>query len=232
MRKCIARLVLVLPALSAPVFAADAYDWTGAYVGANLGAIWAGSNLTANNINFVSTNGSYSHNLDVADVNPGLQFGYLHQLDQNWVLGAEADFTYPATSSEFTAVNGTGSAFDRFKVHNNLQGSLRLRAGYAIDRILPFLTAGVSFGSLALNYTNEANNAYSKSTVQTGWVLGAGLEYSVLDNLSTRLEYLYTDYGSALNMDIPNVVNVNEVAGSAHANMNANVLRAALNYRF
>ena len=67
----------------------------------------------------------------------------------------------------------------------NAQGSLRLRAGYAIDRFLPFITTGVSFASLGFNYGSEANNNY-KATTQNGWVLGGGLEYGVLDNLSVR----------------------------------------------
>lgn len=208
------------------------YDWTGAYAGANLGVIWTGSHLSGNNENFIPPNGSYSHNLDATDVNPGFQFGYLQQLDENWVVGGEADFTYPATNSQFTQVNNTGSAYDTFNVRNNLQGSMRLRAGYALDRFLPFVTAGVSWASMGLYYNNEANNAYSKSTAQTGWVLGAGLEYGFLDNLSARLEYLYTDYGSALNMNAPSVEAVTESSGSLHADMSTNVLRAAVNYRF
>jgi outer membrane immunogenic protein len=112
---------------------------------------------------------------------------------------------------------------------------LRLRAGYAIDRFLPFITAGVSFASMGLYYDNEkqdSNNSYSTSTTQTGWVLGGGLEYGVFDNFSVRTEYLYTDYGNALNMNMPNVADFLDPNGGAHVNMSTNVVRAAVNYRF
>jgi len=88
---------------------------------------------------------------------------------------------------------------------------------------------------MGLYYDNEEQNsanAYSTSTTQTGWVLGGGLEYGVLDNLSVRTEYLYTDYGNALNMGMPNVAGFSDPNGAAHVNMSTNVLRAAVNYRF
>jgi len=95
---------------------------------------------------------------------------------------------------------------------------------------------------MGLYYDNEIQNsanAYSTSTTQTGWVLGGGLEYGVLDNLSVRTEYLYTDYGNALNMNMPNIGNVDfndplrsDPNSAAHVNMSTNVLRAAVNYRF
>ena len=205
------------------------YDWTGAYVGVNLGSVWTGSKLTANHSNFLSETSTYSEQLNSTAVNPGMQLGYLKQLPGNWVVGGEGDFSYPATDSQYRITDG--KQFDQFTVHNNVQGSLRLRAGYAIDRFLPFITTGVSFASLGFNYGSEADKDY-KATTQTGWVLGGGLEYGVLDNLSVRTEYLYTDYGNALNQNIPTVVGVQDSAGGAHATLYTNVLRAAVNYRF
>lgn len=212
-----------------------AYNWTGAYGGLNLGSIWTNSHLTANQDNFITNTGTYNQNINSTNVNPGFQFGYLQQLEHNWVVGAEADFSYPATNNTYTNTYQDTGAFDRFTVRNNLQGSLRMRAGYAIDRFLPFITAGVSFASMGLYYDNEEQNnanAYSTSTAQAGWVLGGGLEYGVLDNLSVRTEYLYTDYGNALNMSMPNIALFSNPNGAAHVNMSTNVLRVAVNYRF
>ena len=212
------------------------YNWSGAYAGVNLGSIWTGSQLTANHEILISDTGTYNQNLNSTDVNPGLQFGYLHQLASNWVVGGEADFTYPDTNSnyaaQFTDPDTGATAFDQFNVRNNLQGSLRLRAGYAFDRFLPFITAGVSFASMALNYNNEQGDHYSTSTTQTGWVLGGGLEYGVMENLSVRAEYLYTGYGNALNMAMPEIAGIPDANGAAHANMSTNVARVAANFRF
>ena len=230
-----AAAVPVVAAASAPAL----YNWTGAYAGANLGVLWQGAHLTANHANFVNESGSYSEDINPNAINPGFQFGYLHHFeadewnnhDPNWVAGIEADFTYPATNSKYKMTSACCSD-DLFRVRNNLQGSLRLRSGYAFDRWLPYITAGVSFASLGLYYNNDTGNAYSKSTAQTGWVLGGGLEYGFLENLTGRLEYLYTDYGNALNMNMPTIGGVTDPNGSAHSTMTTNVLRAAVNYRF
>lgn len=227
--------VLLCAGASLSVNANDStdYDWSGAYAGVNLGAIWTDSHLNAYHGGLLPDSSSYSENLSTTDVNPGLQFGYLTQLPNHLVLGGEADFTYPATTSRYTYEDNTITPpqYDRFSVHNNLQGSLRLRAGYALERFLPYVTAGVSFASLGLNYVGEMET-YAKTTAQTGWVLGTGLEYGVLDNLSVRTEYLYTDYGNALNQSMPVIGGGIDENGAYHANLSAHVLRAAVNYRF
>lgn len=229
------KTLLAVSALLASVSSLAAektYDWTGAYAGVNLGSIWTGSDLTASHINLISDSGTYSQSMNSTAVNPGLQMGYLYQLDEHWVIGGEGDFTYPATSSQFTQYNTTGSDYDQFSVKYNLQGSLRLRAGYALDRFLPYFTTGVSFADMGLTYSNGGGNYYSKTTTQTGWVVGAGVEYGFLDNLSGRIEYMYTNYGNALNMGMPTIEDQTDSSGTANATMNTNVLRAAVNYRF
>ncbi|MEI6270080.1 MAG: outer membrane protein [Methylococcaceae bacterium] len=231
-------MIGLLLATSSAVMATEpgsTYDWTGAYVGVNLGSAWTGSELTANHSQFLSDSQTYSEQLNSTAVNPGLQLGYLKQLPGNWVVGGEGDFSYPATDSQYqspAAIDGSGD-YDQFIVHNKVQGSLRLRAGYALDRFLPFVTAGVSFASLGFNYNNEAgqSEAIGTTTTQTGWVLGGGLEYGILTNLSVRTEYLYTDYGKALNQNIL-TVGLDDVNGGAHATLYTHVARAAVNYRF
>ena len=80
------------PGRSSTTATKSTYDWTGVYAGVNLGAVWSGSHLNANQANLASSTGSYSQNMNSTAVNPGFQFGYLHQLKDNWVVGGEADF--------------------------------------------------------------------------------------------------------------------------------------------
>lgn len=223
---------LLLTIASMTTSAEPTTDWTGAYAGFNLGALWSGSTVSAQDINLLSSTGTYRYQSNSTAVNPGIQFGYLHALDEHFVVGGEADFTYPSTSNTVTQWNPTGSAYDQFKTKYNVQGSLRLRLGYAFDRWLPFVTTGVSFGGMGASYQSESGNYAATTTAQTGWVLGGGVEYAVLDNLSTRLEYLYTDYGNAMGATISQVEQVSYPLGSMKATMNTNVLRAALNFRF
>lgn len=44
------------------------YNWTGAYVGLNLGSIWTKSHLTANQDNFITNTGTYNQNINSTNV--------------------------------------------------------------------------------------------------------------------------------------------------------------------
>ena len=211
---------------------ANSYNWAGAYAGVNLGSIWGYSQLKANDLNFLNDSyGYYRQTMRSTSVDPGIQIGYLKQLKQRELVGIEADFTYPNSQAQFSLDNPIDIAFDKFTVKNTVQGSLRLRAGYAIDRFLPFATTGLSLGSMSTNYSNETGNNYSKNTTQVGFVVGCGLEYGLRDKLSGRIEYLYSDYGKASNMGLPSIDDVS-TAGNIGTNLYTNVLRAVLNYRF
>lgn len=97
----------------------------------------------------------------------GAHAGYNWQFNQ-FVVGAEGD----ATWTDWGSTDSTAS--------------LRLRGGFAIDRLLAYGTAGVAFQDFD----------------DTGWVAGAGVEYALTNNLSVGLEYLHYDFDS----DSSNVV--------------------------
>ncbi len=75
---------------------------------------------------------------------------------------------------------------------SNWYGTFRGRVGYAMDRIMIYGTAGgavsdVKVSSSALPWT---------SNTELGWAAGAGIEGAITDNLTAKVEYLFTDYGS------------------------------------
>lgn len=209
---------------------AAASPWTGFYAGFSAGALFDESHLDAHHGNFIQPI-PYSKHIGETDFLPGVQAGYNSQLPSGVVLGGEADFSYPDSNGVFTFRNAFG-AFDKFSVKNKRQGSVRARLGYALDNLLPYMTAGVSFADARLRYSNEAGEVVAKDEVQAGWVLGGGLEYAVQENLSVRGEYLYTDYGAPLSMGIRRIVGVVDSSGVAKADLVTHTLRAALNYRF
>jgi outer membrane immunogenic protein len=87
----------------------------------------------------------------------GGQVGYNFQFNQ-LVLGVEGDIS-------FTDWHET----DAF-------GTVRGRLGYAWERILPYVTAGLAIADS-----------------ETGWTAGGGVELAVSDNISLRGEYLHFD---------------------------------------
>jgi outer membrane immunogenic protein len=124
--------------------------------------------------------------------------------------------------------------------------SVRGRAGLSIDRLLLFGTAGLAAGhiDLATNASDKQDNGYgtaewagSHSGWEMGYVLGAGAEYAVTDNLSLKIEGLHyglgrmtvTTTGEGTYGSAPlDAVAPYEVS----ADLGTNVLQVGLNLRF
>ena len=103
------------------------------------------------------------------------------------------------------------------------------RAGWAFDRFLPYLTGGWAYGHGYIDGTRTVGGvpgAFNVSHYYSGWTLGAGLEWAFRDNWSTKIEYLYIDFGNGPTVPVSPTLNI--VGGK----MTDNILRAGLNYRF
>jgi outer membrane immunogenic protein len=98
-----------------------------------------------------------SANEDTSGFVGGGQLGYNFQFNRV-VLGIEGDIS-------FTDWHET----DAF-------GTVRGRLGYAWERVLPYVTAGLAIADS-----------------ETGWTAGGGIELAVSDNVSLRGEYLHFD---------------------------------------
>ncbi len=181
-------------AASAPVWAADlpqapapAYeavpavqqsiDWTGLYVGGNLG--WAFGNF--NN----SSGGAGGLGTNANGVTGGLYTGYNFQVSPNVVVGAEADFSLTDLSN---TRNNLGLSVESKSDWNS---NIRARVGYAFDRYMVYGAGGLAIADLEV-----AANGDRDSKTALGWTVGAGAEAAVTNNLTTRLEYVYQDFGS------------------------------------
>ncbi len=168
-----------------PVVSAPTFSWGGAYIGGQVGYGWAKSQFDGD----VYTTG---------DVKPsgflgGLYAGYNFDLGNNVVLGIDGDITYN-DQSEGVEVFDADTVVGAYENKLRWSGAARARAGYAIDRFLPYIAGGVAFGSIK-NSGNLFGENFSESKTHTGWTIGGGVDYAATDNLILRLEYRYTDYG-------------------------------------
>ncbi|MFG1377143.1 outer membrane protein [Xanthobacter autotrophicus] len=134
----------------------------------------------------------------------GFQAGYNFQFANPFVLGIETDFN-------FSGLSAGGYSLDYL-------GTVRARLGWSFDRVLVYGTGGFAYGQSSLDVLG-----LSSSSTQTGWTIGAGAEVAFDRNWSARAEYLYVDLGSAT---YPTVI------GPVESGINANILRAGMNYRF
>jgi outer membrane immunogenic protein len=119
-----------------------------------------------------------------------------------------------------TVINTTGDM--------DYLGSLRLRLGYAVDRLLLYSTLGMAWTHDKITLVTPAIAPFSFSNTQThfGVAVGAGVEYAFLNNFSARVEYLYTSYTHA-DTYFPDVI-----SGGIGVKANVQAVRGGINYLF
>jgi opacity protein-like surface antigen len=166
-------------------FVAQAYNWTGLYLGG-----FAGST-----VDFESPNTS------VAPVFAGYllggQLGYNYQLG-SLVLGIEGDM------GKSNAIGGKGcfapNLFLTCEAEMDALASVAGRLGYAWGRTLLYGKAGLAIGEVT---AKTSQNPLSPSPLQTtattdwftGWTAGAGMEFALSQHWSAKGEWMYYDFG-------------------------------------
>ena len=192
-----------LPSRKGPVYApiAPIFTWTGFYVGANAGVIFNDNNIStagnaANTIANVAANRrTPSLSNDEQSFTVGGQVGYNYQMG-SWVLGAEADLNYVDRKSNSTFLSALGDP-STYRQELDYLGTVRLRVGYAFDRVLVYATGGLAYGDVtntANFFANTAGNPLAftgrSSDVEVGYAVGGGVEYAFTNNISLKAEYL------------------------------------------
>ena len=235
-------------ALATSAFAQSASDvnWSGPYVGVNLG--YGGGDFKYNG----------SGTTDAAGTNPaatrlrqsssgvigGGQIGYTHELSNGIVLGVETDIAASdiGAQTSFSSLDGAGNstaADVRSKI--DYLGTVRGRVGKAMfdGRFVPYVTGGFAYGGVKsgayYNCSSCVATGYGAPTnTQTGWTAGAGAEYALTRHLSMKAEYLYTDLGrdTIANGGEYSVGGANLYNANVSEKATANVMRVGLNYRF
>lgn len=199
MSMAVGALAADLPVRSAPpapvIGAIPIFTWTGFYAGVNAGYGW----VSGNNGYYDPTFGFIERGGDEGGFVGGAQIGYNYQIG-SFVVGVETDLQYANLSN-----SGLSDSDDWF-------GTVRARAGVAIDRALVYATGGF---------------AYADDT--GGWTVGGGLEYAFTNNLTGKVEGLY------VNLNNDNGYRVYGVGGFNNRDDNDTefgVVRAGLNYKF
>jgi outer membrane immunogenic protein len=218
-------MALIALGLSVPAMAADlevggpaykatrpvmrVYDWTGFYVGGNVGGHWGTDKITTvTDANFEGLGPAGGAAIDAASpatLHPegfigGVQAGYNVE-GSGGVFGIEVDANWLGGSATRTLINIPGIATTDAMI-NTVQASflstMRMRWGTTVfsDRSLFYVTAGFAFATLKTTDTmghfgNTITTSTSGSTTEPGLAAGGGFEYAFTDNISAKLEYLY-----------------------------------------
>jgi len=130
----------------------------------------------------------------------GGQLGFNYQFG-NFVLGIEGDFDGIAnTNTAATGVVGPGIGTILLTSNNRWITTLAARIGVANDTWLFYGKAGGGWvGSDKFTITNTATGASitgSNTNTNSGWLVGAGIEWAFAPNWSVKIEYDYLGLNS------------------------------------
>jgi outer membrane immunogenic protein len=238
-----------LPSRAAPAPApivALQYSWSGFYVGAYAGGLFGSATLSASPQPEPAFGAaSFSQKFSANGFAGGAQVGYALQSGP-LVYGLEADFQGSSANASSTRVGLPDASGVDFSGWSNTArerldwfGTVRGRAGYAIDRTLIYATGGLIVGDVKSSslstYTVSANPQHiysgSASGARAGYVVGGGVEYALAANWTARLEGLYFDLGKQTFSNAPLAANA-PFAIDNSARLSGEIVRVGLNYKF
>ena len=131
------------PVYKAPV-AVPVYNWTGGYIGIN-----GGYGLGKSDWGFVGGDADPKGGTGRPDARLQLA-GW-----QPWVFGLEGDINWSDINGSFVSVGCPPGCETR----NKWFGTVRGRVGYAIDRVMPYVTGGLAFGDVGATVTASPGRA-------------------------------------------------------------------------
>jgi outer membrane immunogenic protein len=234
----------------APVYVEPIFDWTGFYVGGNLGYSWGRSSDTTTVTNTAGTVlFSGADRTDLNGIVGGGQIGYNWQM-QNWVFGFEADIqgtdekgthNYTCPTGTCTAPFGVIAVFPGPALPLALNqkidwfGTVRGRIGVlATPKVLLYATGGLAYGEVDSSAVVGTTPFSTVSNTNVGWTVGAGVEGVIGGNWTAKLEYLYVDLGKVSGSFLTTTAAFGGgvVTSSYSSRITDNILRVGVNYKF
>jgi outer membrane immunogenic protein len=232
------------------------YNWTGCYLGAQLGGAFADNKVNGDFAGFL-----FVQNDSAAAALVGGQVGCDLQFARNWVVGAQIDGAWTnlkgslaETGTQGLPPGGTTTLSGNLDFKANVIATATGRIGYAInyDSIagLFYLKGGGAFvdydtstfnGALTVCSAFDATKGIctgssvgsaftfnAPSANRFGWTIGVGTEWAVFENWSVFGEWDYMNFGSH------NVTFTDPNLGSTQVSVKQqiNVLKMGINYRF
>jgi outer membrane immunogenic protein len=197
-----------MPYKAAP--AAPVFNWSGFYVGGNVGYGWASKDWNTGPIS-----------MDPKGVVGGGQIGVNWQSGV-WVFGIEG-------AGDWADLRNTTSCPNpAFNCRSKVDGlaSVTGRIGYAWNTALLYVKGGGGWSFDKYDVHLAATGAFTAAGSETrgGWTVGVGYEYAFSPNWSARIEYDYYGFGSrTLTFTDASLVRIRE---------NVQTVTVGLNYKF
>jgi opacity protein-like surface antigen len=185
------------PYAKAPALA-PVYDWTGFYIGGNLGGGMASSRF--DDPCFYCSSATPTAGFFTG----GAQVGYNYQFGAG-LIGVEADVNGNSKFNSSVLGGGDRSAMT-VSAKADVSGTIRARAGVVVSNALAYVTGGAAWAHVAqtgVGFDNAISSpgfglpdGFTANRNDTVWggVIGAGIEFAINPNWAVGGEFLHTMY--------------------------------------
>lgn len=211
------------------------YNWTGCYIGGNVGGGWdrtsaeqvgkVDGRLIAPAADFGSSTGS--------NVIGGAQIGCDYQFAGNWVVGIQGMFDFGNINSRQTI-----TAFPTFYSDNSTKDVFTVtgRVGYLFaPQLLAYVKGGGAwaridynvYGTVPATFLSESATGVNRS----GWTVGGGLEWMFAPGWSVFGEFNYMDFGRN-NISFVQAPGTAGVADVVRTKLEVEQFLVGVNYKF
>ena len=185
--------LLAAPAMAADLAARPAvkavapppvFSWTGCYLGLHVGGGKQSSN-------YFSEGGTFGGVGAVGGAQTGCNLQW-----RQFVIGVEGEYWASGLRDPNFFQNQFGS--EEFSSRNRWDAAISVRSGLAFERAFIYGKLGVVWGKFDYAFDDIDTDPYSErgSATFAGVLIGAGFEYALTDNWTTKFEYNYIDYGN------------------------------------
>jgi outer membrane immunogenic protein len=190
------------------------FTWTGLYIGGNIGGAWGSGTFTdqATNLSFTADQNGFIG---------GGQLGFNYQM-RNLVLGIEWDFDWASIDRTHSGLFLAGAY--QASADTDWITTLSARVGLTVERWLMFVKIGGGWVHNSASITNLNTGAsLSRSNTDGGWLVGAGVEYSISPHWSAKAEYNFLGLSDRT---------ITGFGNTATFDRDIQMLKVGLNYRF
>jgi outer membrane immunogenic protein len=207
---------------------AVANDWSGPYVGLQVGYIMGDADTNSWHTDPEDTHAFSLNGFDVDGFAGGIFGGYMMLVGNDILIGIEADGNWASADDEIIKIEEEIYEWGA-EVEHEWDASLRLRAGKLMNDFMFYVTGGIAWaGTNTCGFTSwDEEQGTDHDATLTGWTAGLGLEKKINENISGRIQYRYSDYGDdTWSIPLPNDVNRGKIEYKNH------MITVGLSYSF
>ena len=198
------------------------YNWTGFYIGGNVGGAWETGTITDDffGVSFSRTRSGFVG---------GGQVGYNWQVSPNWVVGVEGMFDGTDIRSDTSTVVLTNGDVISASAKTDWIATVGARLGYAVNNWLWYGKAGGGWVHDSATVTDVQPNgdvfSVSVSDTRGGWMAGGGIEYGFTPNWTARVDYTHIGLSDVTNTGL-------FVGDTITLSRHFDMVTAGINYKF